>query len=78
MKVICFRHPDYVGTSSPVLSCKTCCALFLAELKRQHAAKGSAQADASQWLDDKAREAREAQGGQSEAKTNFGFNPTTI
>jgi hypothetical protein len=78
MKVICFRHPDYVGSAAPVLSCKTCCSLFLAELKRQHAEKGAAPVNPSQWLDEKARQGREATTAKPEAKPNFGFNPSTI
>ena len=73
MTVICFRHPDYDGTSSPVLSCKTCCGLFLAELKRQHAAKGGQAVDTQTWLEDKKRQAREAT-----SQTDFGFNPGSI
>jgi hypothetical protein len=42
MNLICFRHPEYQGTSSPVLSCKTCCTIFLAVLKTQAEAKGTA------------------------------------
>ncbi len=71
MNLICFRHPDYVGTSSPVLSCKTCCSLFLAELKARNAAGQSM--DTTQWLEEKTKLAEDA---IKEAK--FGFNPTTI
>jgi hypothetical protein len=41
MNLICFSHPSYQGTSSPVLSCKTCCSIFLATLKRQTEAKSA-------------------------------------
>lgn len=71
MNLICFRHPDYDGTSSPVLSCKTCCSLFLAELKRRNAA--GKPVDTTQWLEEKTKLAEDA---IKEAR--FGFNPTTI
>jgi hypothetical protein len=35
--LICFSHPTYKGKGSPLLSCKTCCGLFLAELRLKNA-----------------------------------------
>jgi len=32
--VYCFQHPDYRGQDAPVISCKTCCHLFIKEVKR--------------------------------------------
>lgn len=60
MNVICFRHPSYDGTTSPALTCKTCCGLFLAELKRQHTANGGQPVNTEAWLKDKTRQAHEA------------------
>jgi hypothetical protein len=35
MRVICLFHPGYDPAKSPHLTCKTCCSLFLAELRRK-------------------------------------------
>ena len=32
-KLICFKHKTYDGTSAPVISCKTCCSIFLKSVK---------------------------------------------
>ena len=82
MNLICFRHPDYDGTSSPVLACKTCCSLFLAELKRRNASGNPM--DTTKWLEEKTKMAEEAikeatrQEGQKKQEARFGFNPSTI
>jgi len=34
-RIYCFKHPSYDGNDSPVLSCKTCCGIFVATLKAQ-------------------------------------------
>ena len=58
MKVICFKHPEYLGTSSPVLSCKTCCGIFVTEIKARNAS-GQTQ-DTYRWIAEKKREAEDA------------------
>ena len=58
MNLICIRHPDYKGTTSPQLSCKTCCGMFLAELRRKNAVAGHEGFDPNAWLDDKVKNAR--------------------
>ena len=52
--LICFRHPDYDGKTSPVLSCKTCSGKFLAELHRLDGVS-----DSAAWLAKKTKEAEE-------------------
>jgi hypothetical protein len=31
--LICFTHPHYHGESSPDLTCKVCCSLFVAKIR---------------------------------------------
>lgn len=31
---ICIKHPKYRGNTSPVLSCSTCCSLYVQEIKK--------------------------------------------
>jgi hypothetical protein len=57
MKVICIRHPKYSGKESPVLSCKTCCGIFIAEIKARSTDGEIFQP--AEWLDKKAKEAAE-------------------
>ena len=55
--VYCFKHPEYRGASSPVISCKTCCSIYISVVKEQNAAEG-AQLSPKDWLAEKAREAQ--------------------
>ncbi len=32
-KLICLSHPKYDGHDAPVLSCKTCCGIFIGQIK---------------------------------------------
>lgn len=32
--VLCFQHPNYKGKDAPDISCKTCCHIFISEVKR--------------------------------------------
>lgn len=32
--ISCIKHPRYNGKTSPVLSCKTCCSLFIHNIKK--------------------------------------------
>lgn len=57
MEVICISHPKYKGESPPVLSCKTCCGLFIAAIKARSANNEIFQP--AEWLDKKAKEAAE-------------------
>jgi hypothetical protein len=51
--LVCIKHPKYEGKGTPVLSCKTCCGLYIAEIKRLNPPKENI----NDWLDRKAREA---------------------
>jgi len=77
--IVCIKHPEYDGGNAPVLSCKTCCSLFLAELKNRQASEHGT-TDPQRWLEDKAREAREAlrRANPDNAKTKFGFDPQSL
>jgi hypothetical protein len=35
-KLICLHHPKYTGKDSPVLSCKTCCGIFIGQIKEEN------------------------------------------
>jgi hypothetical protein len=32
-KLICLAHPKYNGQDAPALSCKTCCGIFITQIK---------------------------------------------
>jgi hypothetical protein len=34
-RLICFNHPQYNGKDSPVLTCKTCCGIFVTSMKEK-------------------------------------------
>ncbi len=55
--VVCLRHPHYDTRTPPELSCKTCCSMYIQEIKRNQAAKRSQETTASQWLSDKRNQA---------------------
>jgi hypothetical protein len=58
--VRCFKHPQYVGEGTPVLSCKACCGIFISLIKAQNAQAqaSSAGKHPQEWLAEKAREAQ--------------------
>ena len=53
----CFSHPKYQGEGSPVLTCKTCCGIFISLIKEQNATAQAPQ-NPRDWLAAKAREAQ--------------------
>lgn len=55
MKLVCIKHPKYDGNTSPVLSCKTCCGIFIGVIKERSASRQNA--DAYKWIEDKVRQA---------------------
>jgi hypothetical protein len=58
--IICIRHPQYKGTDSPTLSCKTCCSIFLAEIKAKQEQSPTGTLSTQEWLATKMDEARRA------------------
>ena len=76
-KVFCFKHPQYDGSEAPVLSCKTCCGIFVAVVKEQAQKMTAPTSDLnmSEWFDSKRKQAS-ATGKQNGWKP--GFNPDTI
>jgi len=34
--IVCIKHPRYKGKGTPVLSCKTCCSLFIALMQAKN------------------------------------------
>ncbi len=75
-RVVCFRHPRYNGTTSPDLSCRTCCTYYIETIStaidsNTHAQDGSF--DAHQWIENKTKDRRRAKsaiGGR--------FDPSSI
>ena len=68
MNLICFKHRDYNGGSAPVLSCNTCCKIFVEEIKSHHT-RATEDFEPAEWLKQKSLEARAAIAVQ-QAKTN--------
>jgi len=59
MNLICFKHRDYNGSSAPVLSCNTCCKIFVEEIKAHHT-RSTEEFEPAEWLKQKSREAKAA------------------
>lgn len=55
--VYCFKHPEYRGEGTPVLSCKTCCGIFISLIKEQNASAQPAMTP-KDWIAEKTREAQ--------------------
>lgn len=55
----CFKHPEYRGEGSPILSCKTCCSIFISLIKEQNASQQGSMAPRD-WIAEKARKAQAA------------------
>ncbi len=75
-KIVCFRHPQYNGISSPDLSCRTCCTHYIEKISLQNDQQTSAAPnsfDASQWIENKIKDRRRA-------KSSIGgrFDPSVI
>lgn len=70
MSLICLRHPRYDGAERPVLSCTTCCTLFIARLKERVQQGRAGEIDTTKWLEEKKleAEARFARVSMSEEK----------
>lgn len=82
MNLRCFKHPSYVGSSAPVLSCNTCCKIFVEEIKA-HQARTTDDFKPAEWLKQKSEEARKAIADQQPTpiavnQTKYNFRPETI
>jgi hypothetical protein len=53
-RLVCLRHPKYLGTDAPILSCKACCAIFVDAIRRAREQAGIS--DTYQWLEQKRQE----------------------
>lgn len=75
MNLVCIRHPHYDGNTSPVLTCKTCCSLYIAVVKEKNGVSAAPQKAVSEteWLKEKKREAEMARSSR-----NGGLNPFSI
>lgn len=51
--LVCFSHPQYKGVEAPVLSCKSCCAIFVAAVKQQAESAAVKGKDVNQWFREK-------------------------
>lgn len=58
--LICIKHPDYDGQASPVLSCKSCCKIYIAEIKKL---QFTSKFNSSGWLKQLESQKRRAQTG---------------
>ena len=74
MNLICFKHPEYAGSSAPVLSCKVCCGLFIAVIKEKNSI--GTPLDTSKWLEEKSRENQE--GARRVINARYGFDPRSV
>lgn len=82
-KVFCFRHPQYDGSESPVLSCKTCCGIFVAAVKEQAAKLSSSdpEMNMSDWFNTKRQQGsgnEKIAAQQNKSTWKPGFSPDTI
>jgi len=59
MSLICFKHRGYNGSTAPILSCNTCCKIFVEEIKSHHT-RGTEDFKPAEWLKQKSLEARAA------------------
>jgi hypothetical protein len=81
-KVFCFKHPQYSGAEAPVLSCKTCCGIFVAVVKEQAQKMTAPAADLNlsnmninEWFDSKRKQSNAT---RQQSNWKPGFNPETI
>lgn|GEM_PF-1517420 len=81
-RVFCFKHPHYNGSEAPILSCKTCCGIFVAEVKQQAQKMTSPSPDLnladinmSEWFDSKKKKSN---AGHTPSNWKPGFSPDTI
>ncbi len=58
--LVCLKHPRYDGRSTPELSCKSCCKIFVGALKHQQETGKAGQIDTSAWLDKSKAKAAQA------------------
>lgn len=82
MNLICFKHPGYSGNSAPVLSCNTCCKIFVDEIKAQNT-RSTSDFKPAEWLRQKSKEARDAvpvaePKAMAVNESNYNFRPETI
>jgi hypothetical protein len=55
--VVCIKHRDYQGITSPNLMCRACCGIYVARVKAEvDAGKHEAAVTATEWLEQKANE----------------------
>jgi hypothetical protein len=73
MNLICFKHPAYDGSSTPALSCKVCCSLFISVIKERNTA--GSPVDPSEWLDTRSRQNEEI---AKRVNSRFNFDPGSI
>ena len=70
--LVCFKHPEYRGDASPVLSCKACCGIFISEIKAQNLAANGKVANPREWMERKAKEAEAATRTMARAQNDKG------
>lgn len=58
-KIYCFAHPDYDSKQVPILSCKTCCGLYIQSIKEDNQTSESS-FNAYEWIAEKTGETKQA------------------
>jgi len=74
-RVICFRHPHYDGKDSPILTCKTCCGIFVTAMKAKMVQKDS---DKTPKVSPRSESLYERLEMKNDETTIYGFNPSAI
>ena len=80
-KLICLQHPKYTGKDSPVLSCKTCCGIFIGQIKEENNKGENATAPSKDMTKEQRRRnvvKRRAEASNASGKGRIGFNPDLI
>ena len=71
--LICIKHPDYDSQNPPVLSCKTCCSMYIVGIKEKHSAI-KPHFNASKWVAEQTTRAKAAH----DVDDFTAFNPELI
>jgi hypothetical protein len=74
-RIICFRHPHYDGKESPVLTCKTCCGIFVTSMKEKMAQKDH---ERSHQISTRLDSSFDSSDHSGEERTIYGFHPSSI
>ena len=84
--LVCFSHPKYEGQGAPLLSCKTCCSIYIGYIKELQAEQQ--RFNANEWLAQKSKiiidqtermeKAANSSEGDNQVKRGLDFFPGSI